>query len=117
MIDVSKIKVGDEVTVRGHVVHINNDRLAMPYELGINFRNRADASWTNIPTLCIATHTPAPREFKPGDRAIVYDAVTDSKDLCDVLAIDDAFAWIRNTKSGGRWTARLSDLRHADESE
>lgn len=107
MVDVSKIHVGDEVTVRAKVV-----------EIGVGMvEARLGASLTWIHQLDIATHTPAPREFKPGDRAIVYDAVSDSKDPCDVLAVDDAFAWVRNRRSGGRWTARLSDLRHADESE
>lgn len=112
MIDVSKIRVGDEVTVRAKVV----DR-------GTHFSPCHD--YPGEPTIRImvgewvgsseiATHTPKPREFKPGDRVTwgklqgtyVYEFIAQRGDCA--VAWNDTFGFSLQP---------TSDLRHADESE
>ena len=102
MIDVAKIRVGDEVTVRARVKQIDSDDDA-PIRI-------CGGSW--VPLADILTHTPAPREFKPGDRVTwgagryVYEFIAQRG--------SSAIVW---DEDYGCFSPLFSNLRHADESE
>jgi hypothetical protein len=101
MIDVSKIRVGDEVTVRATVREVADG--TKPIRVSRD-------PWVGVSD--IATHTPKPREFKPGDRVtwgnglLVYEfiAARNSK----AVLWSDEYQWQIHD---------VSHLRHADESE
>lgn len=101
MIDISKIKVGDEVTVRAKVIQIDRKHVAEPVRLN-------GGSW--VLGNQIIAHHPAPREFKPGDRVIIGGSST-----LVLVAMDAGEAWIKTPT--GHFTADVSELCHADESE
>lgn len=114
MVDLRKIRVGDEVTVRAKVVALEPNKLC-PEPIRIH-----GGSWINEKD--ILTHTPAPREFKPGDRVSFYDMREDKISYGVVVAIDEDFAWVKvpesPTPAGNiRVTLNISELRHADERE
>jgi hypothetical protein len=96
--------------VRGRVYHVCDK----PRDgVGISFGDDA-TGWRGLvlPLGSIATHTPAPRAFKPGDLVtwgngrIDYEFVAARNGLAAVWSVDHG--WKINC---------LSDLRHADESE
>jgi acyl dehydratase len=102
MIDVSKIRVGDEVTVRATVLEVAD---------GIKpIRVKRDP-WVEVGE--IATHTPAPREFKPGDRVTMGSGCLD----LELIAIRDEVACVWDNISRRFESAIVHRLRHADESE
>jgi plastocyanin len=103
MIDVSKIRVGDEVTVRGRVYDASGaDWFYVSF---------GASSWAKVPADAIATHSPKPREFKPGDRVTFID----SQVAFDVVHAEGDQAWVKNLN--GSMLAPFTELRHADESE
>ena len=109
MIDISKINVGDEVTVRARVIQIDRKHTAEPVRLN-------GGSW--VLGNQIIAHHPKPREFKPGDRVTIRDIRSDKRVVGVILAIDDACAWVKSLEfPAQRWTEKLVYLRHADESE
>jgi hypothetical protein len=67
----------------------------------------------------IATHTPAPRAFKPGDRVTFWDMCDDRRYIGKILSIDGDCAWVMAQASRATITVTvaLSDLHHADERE
>lgn len=102
MVDLTKIKVGDEVTVRAKVVALEPNKLC-PEPIRIH-----GGSWINEKD--ILTHTPASREFKPGDRV---SWLPNTFAVWTIEAIKDGQAWLRFKND---WhTAKISDLRHADD--
>lgn len=108
MVDVSKIKVGDEVTVRGVVADTRHADSTAP--VAVSFSGVCHSHWVN--SSAIATHTPKPREFKPGDRVTWGSGYV----IYELVAIRDGIAATWNKDYG--WQPKtLSDLRHADESE
>jgi hypothetical protein len=105
MIDVSKIRVGDEVTVRAKVTIVHHDDPRNPIRLhGGTWVTRGD----------IFAHHPAPRQFKPGDR--VLDNGYSGPVAWFIVHVKDGSAWIDDANGYSR-IARLHNLRHADESE
>jgi hypothetical protein len=104
-VDVSKIRVGDEVTVRAKVLRTDAG-IQWPIQIA-----------TAGVCLCvgpdtIATHTPTPREFKPGDRVTWASGVYNF----EFVAAREGWAALWGGKLG--WDHRpINDLRHADESE
>jgi len=108
MLDISKIKVGDEVTVRGVVTH----KVDMPNpKFGLCFSKPQDKSWCNVEAYAIVTHTPAPRAFKPGDTVYAGSSVK-----WRIEHLKGHWAWIEDANKWIRLEA-LENLRHADESE
>ncbi len=109
MIDVSKIKVGDEGTVRVRFIEMSpfgNFKVET-----VNYPN-VNPIWASPSD--IASHTPAsppPRVFKPGDR-VTYQNLGQSH---EIVALDAGQAWLKTPT--GHFTAELYDLRHADERE
>ena len=103
MIDVSKIRVGDEVTVRGKVAKIAADG-----DIFFESENGADG-WFNRSE--IVAHTPKPREFKPGDPVYANGATK-----WTVVHVRGLWAWLEDDNGWNRLEI-LKDLRHADESE
>jgi hypothetical protein len=102
MIDVSKIRVGDEVTVRAKVAIAHHDDTNKPVRLH-------GGTWVSREE--IISHTPAPRQFKPGDKVKVG-----TSGPLTIIAIEAEDAWVR-AANGDRFTTTLHALRHADESE
>ena len=97
MVDASKIKIGDEVTVRAKIAL--GGREFVDIKIGDSSRS------TRVRVSEIATHTPAP-PFKPGDLvtwgcgAYNFEFVTAREGI--------AALW------GGGWNFReVKDLRHA----
>ena len=66
MIDVSKIKVGDKVVIEATVVRIDPEDEDLP--LGLQYGDDPTKGWEWCGTAGIISHTPAPREFKAGDK-------------------------------------------------
>lgn len=100
MIDVSKIRIGDEVTVR---VTVRDADLRGSIRVTRDPWLRSDD---------IVAHHPKPREFKPGDRVTACHF----PDVRTIVAVDNGEAWIRSPL-GGHHSASFESLRHADESE
>lgn len=100
MIDLSKIRVGDEVTVRGEVTVVHHDD---PHPIRLH-----GGTW--VKRKDIVAHHPKPREFKPGDPVYWFE-----KGAYKIVAIDGGQIWIKGRN--GNLTAMVEDLRHADESE
>jgi len=108
MIDISKMQLGDKVTVHGTILTIDRRRDRFG-GAGIAIREQ----WFTPEK--IITHTPAPREFKPGDR-VVFDFIINDKMAGIILCIDNAVAWLK-WPNGIRQECPISELCHADESE
>lgn len=122
MIDVSKIRVGDEVTVKATVTEVYPDS-ECPVTVSIK-----SVSWQICPLReDIATHTPKPREFKPGDR-VTWTG--NDMHRWKIIAIDGELAWSKwdgyagdasptphSPHFGKRAMHPIQCLRHADESE
>lgn len=102
MIDISKIKVGDEVTIRAKVVGVRTNYLEVVFSAGQML----------VPNCEIVTHTPSPREFKPGDVVFIEKAGP-----YEFIAIRDGLACAWNNKAKRFDYTLLHRLRHADESE
>lgn len=110
MVDISKIKVGDEVTVKAIVKEVT-------VRGNIKFDVKAFGSAAIAFPSDIVTHTPKPREFKPGDEVRFRDEWTTS--LFRVVYVKDEHAWIEKIGSSVEWRGLVltKELRHADESE
>ena len=105
MIDISKMQLGDKVTVHGTILTIDRRRDRFG-GAGIAIREQ----WFTPEK--IITHTPAPHEFKPGDRVTWGDGL----DVYEFIAQRGAVAIVWDADYGIQGPS-LSDLRHADESE
>lgn len=103
MVDLSKIKVGDEVTVRMVVKTVDTD--------GIFNASSSGGVHGWIDSSEIATHTPAPREFKPGETVYAGSATK-----WKIEHVNGFWAWIVDANGWNRLEA-LENLRHADESD
>ncbi len=114
MIDLSKIKVGDEVTVRCIVKEVvaNDKDLVVVKPSSNPGKYFADMC---ISKDWIATHTPAPREFKPGER-VVFGRLIGGSTVGQLLCVDGGVAWVK-WPNGVRQNCRISDLHYVDEGE
>jgi hypothetical protein len=105
MIDVSKIRVGDEVTLSGRVERTDAG-ICKPFAIDIQ------SVLICVGEGAIATHTPKPRDFKPGDLVCELGIEPGFR----IVHVRDGQAWIDNAE-GWNKIAKLIHLRHADESE
>lgn len=103
MIDVSKIKVGDEVTVRVPVMETSKIN-----SLCIRVKTNP---WIELDD--VLAHHPAPREFAPGDRVV---ARTTGHQKWEILHVKHPWAWLQESNGWNR-LEQLKYLSHADESE
>lgn len=87
VIDVSKIKLGDEVTVRAHAISGYGDLLAVR----VTQRGRLDPLHITIPVSAIISHTP--KALAVGER--VKFAGNPNSITGEVIARDDRLAWVR----------------------
>lgn len=99
MVDVSKIRVGDEVTFRGTVTMLDPYDKELPCRIG-------RAGWCSAEQ--IIEHKP--RELKAGDKA--HYCLSNAK--VEVLCVHNGHAFVV-WPEGNHSVYRLSDLRHADE--
>jgi len=101
VIDPKAIKPGDEVTVRATV----NGMVPRPSG-SAKFRvSLPPKLWVWIEAEDIATHTPAPYEWKKGDRARGHE------DICYLVeAVHGDWLWVRPPDGTMPYTARASDL-------
>jgi hypothetical protein len=107
-INLEDISVGDKVALKeGVVTAVRKD--GGPYPLSI--RIGVEKSTSSFALSSIATHTPAPREFKVGDEVSNIAQFTNGRFF--IIATFGEWAWVRDADD---WTTqfRLSDLRHAD---
>ena len=110
MVDISKIKPGDEVTVRAKVIRAfyNSSVGWIQADVGIDVPQM-------IGTSCILTHTPNPREFKVRD--MVRHLSDDSE--YEIVGIREGKAAVWRPDGGpyeGHWAIwNLCDLSHADD--
>lgn len=101
MIDISKIRPGDEVTVRAKVLSTDDN------DICIKIPNALIASFYVEPE-DLATHTPAPREIKVGDLGTFQN----NKLVYEVVHIRDELAWLSNRNNDT--FAHLSNITHAE---
>ena len=109
MIDVSKIRVGDEVTVRAKVVGVYNGPGIASHPVSVSIRSLSDDS--SIVLSDIATHTPKPRDLKPGEYVTAGSNIK-----WRIEHVSGPFAWIVDNRGCNQLEATVN-LRHADESE
>jgi hypothetical protein len=107
MVDIAKIKAGDRVTVEGVVIGVKNDVVC--FDAGVG----GDAARHYAHMSGIASHTPAPREFKPGDEVRNVEQFKNARLF--IIATFDETAWIRDANN---WSmlCPINELRHADPS-
>lgn len=105
MIDISKVKPGDKVTMKeGTVIAVRD--LGAVYPISIDFGGDASSFSPNS----IATHTPAPKPLVPGNR--VKWGAGPAEMIGEIKAIDGDDAWI---KAGDyNYIISVANLRHAD---
>lgn len=104
----AKYQVGDEVTVKGIISETNIRNNGLRIEIKTSFGSYDIPLYERE----IATHTPRPREFKPGDRVrIIY---TNKNAILKVVCVDKGEAWLIED-DGRRWTVTLNSLKHVDE--
>jgi hypothetical protein len=113
MIDVSKIRVGDHLDIRMRVTRASVDGHDREFCLEYDAERRIVVNSRDHGNLILA-HTPAPRQFKPGDR--VLDNGYSGPVAWFIVHVKDGSAWIDDANGYSR-IARLHNLRHADESE
>lgn len=94
MVDISKIKPGDKITVEFTVAHINSCLVKTTDRQQI-FLDR------------ITSHTPAPRPIEVGC-SILYKGIP-----CTVRAINGEYLWADNGLKGG-WICLVSDCKRID---
>lgn len=105
-IDLSKIKPGDEVTIRGRAIRNRHDDGKTWVE--VSFENgpaRFHHFTGPIAAESIATHTP--KALSVGDRVKVRGRPIHTEPV--IIAIDDDWAWLKDIE-GDRWHVRLSGL-------
>ena len=109
MIDISKIRAGDEVTVRCVVKEVVDTELVVvkpSFNPGPFFADMCiSKDW-------IATHTPKPRDFTPGDRVTWGSGVN----IYEFIAQRDDVAIVWSAEHGAS-DPPFYKLRHADERE
>jgi hypothetical protein len=107
-IKIEEIKAGDRVTVEGVVIGVKNDVVC--FDAGVG----GDAARHYAHVSGIVSHTPAPREFTPGDPVTIVGHDT----LYEFVSVFNAENGIvaRVDNAGAPWVAisLLSALRHAD---
>lgn len=106
----AKFKAGDEVTVRAKILKVEIDSLAV----GITSEDGEATHYTHgVPFSEIATHTPKPREFKPGDM-VTWGIGTMPAEF---IAERNGFAimWVPRHRTVER--KPISTLRYADEKD
>lgn len=96
MVDVSKIKVGDEVTVRATVAAMDYGTCAPVRIIGGSWIYKDD----------ILVHTPKPREFKPGDMVTWGAGVV----AWELVATANGFAFLKVLNEAT--LMRVSEIRH-----
>lgn len=104
MIDPKAIKPGDEVTVRAKVTEVLC-RASGRFSIRVLPFDFAASGDQLIGVQYIATHTPAPREWKKGD--LVRTA---SGSPAVIQGISDDWAWVRLVDGSQPFTLNLSDL-------
>jgi hypothetical protein len=104
MMDVSKIRVGDNVTVRGVVVGLVGDAVCVCF---VNVKGPVPVRHEDI-----VSHIPAPREFKREDEVRNTEQYRGVPFF--ILSTFGAWAWVRDTAD---WVTQfpISELRHADD--
>ena len=106
MIDISKIRPGDEVTVRAKATHTAQK----PDMVHVAFEN---GGYLWVIAEMIDMHIPAPREIKVGDLVRHEDFM---RPLI-VRAVDDGKAWLRDGNAGSYVTRAAEDLTHAEDDD
>lgn len=105
MVDVSKIKVGDDVSLRGRVIEIDrndpHDFLRVTFARCTLWAARGD----------ISEHHPQPRGFKVGDKVRV-PLTTDL--VYEIRAISDGYAICKSVK-GNINLLPLEHMEHVDD--
>jgi len=91
-VDISKIRPGDTVTVRGEVVSV--------WRSGPNVK--VGGAEVCLAASDIISHTPAPREWKVGDRVMTKQSLL----VFTIKGIDGEWAWL----GGESWPVRLNNL-------
>ena len=103
LIDLSKIRPGDEVTVMARVVKVRPDHLVDCVT------DDGEPDGFCIRPKAIVSHTPAVREFKVGDRVEMPDEKRGT-----LRAIYEHVGWVENDCQG--WSSlALSTLRHVED--
>lgn len=104
MIDVSKIRVGDEVMVKGTVRELGPDYIRIEV-------NHDRLMW--LPLDSIDGHVPKPRSIAVGDTVILeWNPV--SKKRYIVKAIDEGVVWLKDP-NGSYCQFGIKTLVHADD--
>lgn len=98
MVDISKIKEGDEVTGRHTVSHVNHGEVYVAL---------AGGGYVKLPQERLISHTPKSREIKAGDKVTWGTGVYGY----EVFAVCNELAWLPGANNSDM-TKPLSDLRH-----
>jgi hypothetical protein len=116
MIDVSKIRVGDHLDIRMRVTRVSVDghdrEFCLEYDAA---ESRVVVSSRDHGDLILAHH-PTPREFKPGDRVKRMNW-GGAPIQWTFVASANGIAFCAHDNGEDTMYLKLSDLRHADESE
>lgn len=104
-IKIENIRPRDTVTVEGVVAKIDGDIVTL-------VTGDSPNKWQfSIPVDYIASHTPKPREFKPGDMVTWgHGAVA-----LEFIAVRDGYAIMWEKPTQTVWREVLSEIRHIDE--
>lgn len=112
MIDLSKIKIGDEIDIRMRVTTVGFHDHDLEFCCRYDDSERPVIISSRAHSALIISHTPVPRDFKPGDRVEwmhgphIYTFVGEFMGTAALARNGDVWAH-----------PPLSELRHPDESE
>lgn len=108
MSEARKYRAGDKVTVHGVVVAMSLEGPLVEFKRQNYYHSSLSFG---VPFEEVATHTPKPREFKPGDMVTWGRGAT----ALEFIAERDGFAimWHPTYKIVER--ERVAEIRHADE--
>lgn len=102
----TKYRVGDEVTVRGVIKEIE-------YNPGFSLLVAIGSAEVWLAKFGIATHTPKPREFKPGDMVTWGNGDA----TLEIVAIRDGYAIMWSKEYERSVCQPLPKIRHIHEAE